>query len=49
MSQNIDTHHHLWRYNAAGYGWLDEGMQSLQRDFLPDALLAVAILFGRKC
>ena len=40
MAQKIDAHHHLWRYNTAEYGWLDEGLQSLQRDFLPDDLEA---------
>ncbi len=36
----IDTHQHFWRYNAAEYGWLDESMRDLRRDFLPDDLLA---------
>ena len=40
MAQKIDAHHHLWRYHAAEYGWLGEGMQSLQLDFLPDHLVA---------
>src|SRR5687768_12106057 len=31
----IDTHQHYWRYNAAEYGWLDESMAALRRDFLP--------------
>jgi L-fuconolactonase len=31
----VDAHHHLWRYNAAEYGWLDESMRALRRDFLP--------------
>jgi len=35
----IDAHHHLWNYNPAEYAWLDEAMQSLQRDFLPEDLL----------
>jgi L-fuconolactonase len=33
----IDAHHHLWHYTADEYGWIDEGMVALQRDFLlPD-------------
>jgi L-fuconolactonase len=36
----IDAHHHLWRYTAAGYGWIDDSMAVLRRDFLPDDLLA---------
>jgi len=31
----IDAHHHLWRYNPAEYGWIDDEMKALRRDFLP--------------
>ena len=31
----VDAHHHLWRYDAAEYGWIDESMRTLWRDFLP--------------
>ena len=31
----VDAHHHLWQYDAAEYGWLDEPLRALQRDFLP--------------
>jgi L-fuconolactonase len=34
----IDAHHHLWRYNEAEFGWLDESMAALRRDFLADDL-----------
>lgn len=30
----IDAHHHLWRYNAADFPWMTEGMDTLRRDFL---------------
>ena len=33
--ETIDAHHHLWRYSAAEYGWIDEEMAALRRDFLP--------------
>jgi len=33
----IDTHVHFWRYDAAEYGWIDDSMAALRRDFLPDA------------
>jgi L-fuconolactonase len=36
----IDAHHHLWRYTAAEYGWIDEEMKVLRRDFLPRDLFA---------
>lgn len=32
---SIDSHHHLWRYTPADYGWIDDSMSALQRDFLP--------------
>lgn len=31
----IDAHHHFWRYQPAEYGWIDEPMAALRRDFLP--------------
>lgn len=38
----IDAHHHFWRYTPAEYGWIDDAMASIRRDFLP-ADLAPAI------
>ncbi len=40
MAERIDAHHHLWRYNSAEYGWLDEEFQALRRDFLSKDLKA---------
>jgi L-fuconolactonase len=34
----IDSHLHFWRYNSAEYGWIDESMGALRRDFLPGDL-----------
>jgi L-fuconolactonase len=34
----IDAHHHLWHYSATEYGWIDESMERLRRDFLPAEL-----------
>ncbi len=31
----IDAHHHVWRYTTAEYGWIDESMAALKRDFGP--------------
>jgi L-fuconolactonase len=31
----IDAHHHLWRYSAIEYDWIDDRMAALRRDFLP--------------
>jgi L-fuconolactonase len=32
---HIDAHQHFWRYNQREYGWIDESMVALRRDFLP--------------
>lgn len=31
----IDTHQHFWKYDAHEYGWLDDSLAALRRDFLP--------------
>lgn len=31
----IDAHQHFWHYNGDEYGWIDESMAALRRDFLP--------------
>ncbi|RPH92587.1 MAG: amidohydrolase [Calditrichaeota bacterium] len=31
----IDAHQHFWQYSASEYGWIDERMSALKRDFLP--------------
>ncbi len=36
----IDSHHHLWRYNSADYGWIPDLMACLRRDFLLPELRA---------
>ena len=41
MAEKIDGHHHLWRYSAAEYGWIDESMAVLKRNFLSTDLVAV--------
>jgi len=38
--ETIDAHHHLWRYTPAEYGWIDDDMARLRRDFLPPDLIA---------
>ena len=45
-TETIDAHHHLWRYTPAEYGWIDETMQALQRDFLPADLRAAMATAG---
>ena len=34
----IDAHQHFWIYNRHEYGWIDDSMAALRRDFLPQDL-----------
>lgn len=34
-ARRIDAHQHFWRYDPAQYGWIDDSMAGLRRDFLP--------------
>ncbi len=34
----IDAHQHFWIYNHAEYGWIDNRMKLLKRNFLPEDL-----------
>ncbi|EID74404.1 amidohydrolase family protein [Imtechella halotolerans] len=34
----IDSHQHFWKYNPSRDTWIDNSMQVLQRDFLPEDL-----------
>lgn len=34
----IDSHHHFWRYSVEEYGWIDDSMKVIRRDFLPEHL-----------
>jgi L-fucono-1,5-lactonase len=31
----IDAHHHFWKYTTAEYGWIEDSMKVIRRDFLP--------------
>jgi L-fuconolactonase len=46
VAEKIDAHHHLWRYSTAEYGWIDESMSQLQRDFLTKDLTAAMASAG---
>src|SRR5262249_28187977 len=37
-SMRVDAHQHFWRYDASEYGWIDDSMRGLRRDFLPPDL-----------
>lgn len=34
----IDSHHHFWNYTEDEYGWIDNDMALIRRDFLPKHL-----------
>jgi len=34
----IDAHQHFWIYNPEEYGWIDDAMQAIRRNFLPEDL-----------
>jgi L-fuconolactonase len=38
MPSRVDSHQHFWRYDPAEYGWIDDTMAVLRRDFLPGDL-----------
>jgi len=35
----IDAHQHFWHYTPEAFGWIDDRMQAIGRDFLPEDLL----------
>ena len=34
----IDAHQHFWHYDAREYDWIDDRMQAIRRDFMPEEL-----------
>jgi L-fuconolactonase len=34
----IDSHHHFWNYDPVEFGWIDDAMKPIRRDFLPEHL-----------
>ena len=34
----IDSHQHFWNYNPERDTWIDESMQALKKNFLPENL-----------
>ncbi len=42
----IDAHHHFWRYDPVEYGWIDDAMSVIRRDFLPGDLREVTSAAG---
>lgn len=42
----IDSHHHFWSYDPIAYGWIEESMRGIRRDFLPEDLRSEIALVG---
>ncbi len=42
----IDSHHHLWKYSSEEYGWINDQMSVLKRDFLAPELRQIAAESG---
>jgi L-fucono-1,5-lactonase len=42
----IDSHQHFWKYNPVEYGWIDDTMRAIRRDFLPEHLRAEIMAAG---
>lgn len=38
QNEKIDSHQHFWKYNPEEYSWIDESMDMLRKDFLPEKL-----------
>jgi L-fuconolactonase len=39
MHKRIDAHQHFWKFDPVRDSWIDESMQQIQKDFLPEDLL----------
>lgn len=39
MGNRIDSHQHFWKFDPVRDSWIDDSMQKIQRDFLPEDLL----------
>ncbi|MDR2354216.1 MAG: amidohydrolase family protein [Deltaproteobacteria bacterium] len=39
----VDSHQHFWNYTSHEYSWIDESMEVLRRDFLPQELAGILL------
>jgi L-fuconolactonase len=37
----IDAHQHFWKYNSEDFGWIDDSMTVIKKDFLPESLAPI--------
>jgi L-fuconolactonase len=43
MKKRIDSHQHFWKFDPVRESWIDDSMQKIQKDFMPDTLLPLLI------
>jgi L-fuconolactonase len=43
MNKRIDSHQHFWKFDPIRDRWIDDSMQKIQRDFMPEDLLPLLI------
>ncbi len=46
MAPRIDAHQHFWLYAPDTHAWIDDSMQALRRDFLPEDLAPLLLAAG---
>ena len=39
----IDSHHHFWNYDPVRDSWIDESMDSIRKNFLPEDLKSILL------
>ena len=39
--QIIDTHQHFWNYDPQRHDWINEDMQKIRKNFLPEDLAPI--------
>lgn len=46
MAQKVDAHQHFWNYNTTEYGWINDEMNILRKDYGPEELKTNLIKSG---
>jgi L-fuconolactonase len=44
--QKIDSHQHFWKYDPVQHAWINDDMEIIQQDFLPDDLEPILQNYG---
>jgi L-fuconolactonase len=46
MSVKIDAHQHFWKFDPVRDSWIDNSMEAIQRDFMPQDLKPILTKYG---